>query len=158
MKTDWNILLQGYLSLIWCQDSMSPNNQDKKVSNLLKEFKSKNEETEPLNMGSLLSAAYICFMYPQQAEFETLDFTKISIEKFSVSLGNFGDSKYLCRRIRNSLAHVRFEILNGVFIFKDQKPDGSDKFEATITYKDFGDFLNSFFHEAKKQYFANAKR
>jgi hypothetical protein len=152
-STDWNILLQGYLSLIWCQNSMAPEDQNKKVSDLLLEFQNANEGVNPFNIGSVLSAAYICFMYPQQTEFDNLNFQRISTEKFSITLGNDGDAKYRCRRIRNSLAHARFQIINGLFVFKDQKTNGSDKFEITIKVEHFGAFLNDFFHECKNQYF-----
>ncbi|WP_409526522.1 HEPN family nuclease [Nitrincola sp. MINF-07-Sa-05] len=152
-STDWNVLIQGYLSLMWCQDSIAPENQDKKLSVLLGEFQNKNEGITPLNIGSLLSSAYICFMYPQQTEFENLNFESISADNFSIIYGRDGDAKYRCRRIRNSLAHARFQVSKEMFIFEDQDPRGNDKFKATIKACHFGDFLNNFFHECKNQYF-----
>lgn len=152
-NTDWNILIQSYLSLIWCQKSIAPENQNKKVSELLQEFKSEYEGINPFNIGSMLSAVYICFMYPQQKEFNDLDFGKISTNKFKITNGRSGDSKYICRRVRNSLAHSRFDLKDDLFIFKDRQPNGNDEFEAQIKIEHFGDFLNKFFFECKKQFF-----
>ncbi|GLQ32744.1 hypothetical protein [Litoribrevibacter albus] len=151
--TDWNILIQGYMSLIWCQESTKPENQNKKVSELLSEFQKRNNGVLPLNIGSMLSAAYICFMYPQQSEFDELDFSAIDTSCFSIKLGKKNDSKYICRRIRNSLAHAHFEIFNSSFRFLDQTSQGKDRFEAEIKIKDFGSFLNDFFHISKNQSF-----
>uniref|UniRef100_UPI0013828BED hypothetical protein n=1 Tax=Vibrio sp. V23_P3S9T160 TaxID=1938675 RepID=UPI0013828BED len=103
-STDWNILVQGYQSLIWCQESMKPENKNKKVSELLSEFSKRNKGVPPLNIGSMLSAAYVCFMYPQQRDFSKLNFSAIDTNCFLITSGEKGDSKYICRRIRNSLA------------------------------------------------------
>ena len=153
VSTDWNLLVQGYLSLNWCQESMMPSNQNKSVSSLLSEFKDKNEGISPLNIGSMLSAAYLCLMYPQQSEFQSLNFEKIDSSSFVVTEGTSGNSEYICRRIRNSLAHARFQVSDGIFVFFDQKPNGTDKFKAEIKIESFGKFLNEFFFEAKEQYF-----
>ncbi len=92
-------------------------------------------------------------MYPQQSEFESLDYSSIPTDKFNVTVGKTEGSKYLCRRIRNSLAHAQFQMSNGFFRFEDRNPCGGDKFKAEIEIVHFGDFLNEFFHESKKQHF-----
>ena len=154
-NTDWNILVRGYLSLIWCQKCVDSKNSKKCVAELLEEFEHKYEGVSPLNIGTLISASYICLMYPQQTEFEEMDFATIDIGSFNVTVGNAPDSKYLCRRIRNSLAHARFTINSSddIIIFRDQKPEGTDKFEAKISISKYGDFLNEFFFCAKEQFF-----
>ncbi|GAB0152338.1 HEPN family nuclease [Marinobacterium sp. BA1] len=152
-STNWNVLIQGFLSLIWCQESINPKNQGKQVVELLSEFRAKNEGINPLNIGSMLSAAYLCFMYPQQSEFKKMDFSAVDVSHFNVVQGSSADSKYICRRIRNSLAHARFEITDNGFVFYDVRPDGSDEFKAEIKIEFFGDFLNNFFFEAKSQHF-----
>ncbi|WP_415720603.1 HEPN family nuclease [Photobacterium ganghwense] len=153
VSTDWNLLVQGYLSLNWCQETMKPSNQNKSVSSLLSEFKDKNAGTPPLNLGTMLSAAYLCLMYPQQSEFQNMDFSKIDTSCFIVIEGENGDSKYICRRIRNSLAHARFQIVDDLFVFFDQRTNGKIPFKAEIKIQAFGEFLNSFFFEAKEQHF-----
>lgn len=153
VSTDWNLLVQGYLSLNWCQESMRTSNQNKSVLSLLSEFRNKNDGIPPLNIGSMLSAAYLCLMYPQQSELQKMNFSKIDSSCFVVVQGKSGKSKYICRRIRNSLAHARFKITDGLFVFFDQKPDGTDRFTAEIKIESFGEFLNGFFFEAKSQYF-----
>ena len=71
-------------------------------------------------------------MYPQQSEFESLDYSSIPTDKFNVTVGKTAGSKYLCRRIRNSLAHAQFQMSNGFFRFEDGNPCGGDKFKAEI--------------------------
>ncbi len=156
-KTDWNILLQGYMSLLWCYDSIDPVNEEKKVKDLLSVFKQKYQNVSPLNIGSLLAASYLCFVYPQQSEFNVFNFDSISTDHFKIVVGNEKKSKDICRRIRNSLTHARFNIENKDIVFHDQEPDGSNKFEAKIEIDYFGDFINQFFFAAKNQYFNRGK-
>ncbi len=155
-KTDWNILLQGYLSLLWCQKSCEPKNGNKKLSDFLTDFQRENEDIKPLNIGTMLSAAYLCFMYPQQTEFDTFDFEKIDVKDFKIIKGKTRDTKHLCRRIRNSLAHARFTVDSIKFTFQDWKLDKNnitDEFEVTIDIGGFGEFLNNFFFAAKSNSF-----
>lgn len=153
LQTDWNVLTQGYLSLIWCQESQNPENQNKKVSELLQDFKRRNENIMPLNIGSMLSAAYICFVYPQQKQYEQLNFDNLDISKFKHLLEpkKTYNNKSFLRRIRNSLSHAKFEINADNFIFYDGQ--NTIDFKVTISILEFGIFLNNFFHESKNQFF-----
>lgn len=153
LQTDWNVLIQGYLSLIWCQESQNPKNKDKKVSELLQDFQEHNENIMPFNIGSMLSTAYICFLYPQQRQYEQLNFDKLDISKFNHLLEpkQTYNNKSFLRRIRNSLSHAKFEINANNFIFYDGQ--NTIDFKVTISIPEFGNFLNNFFHESKNQFF-----
>ena len=98
--------------------------------------------------------AYILFVYPQQAEFEATDFSKIDTSRFDVQEGTEANNKQrFCSRIRNSLAHGRFNLRCNDIEFEDQRHGGTDRFRVKIGIKDFGDFINSFMQEVKNQYF-----
>jgi len=133
---------------------MQPDNQEKTLRQLLQEFSVKYSNVSPLNIGSLLMASYILFVYPRQAEFDATDFSKIETSKFVVHQGTANsDKKRFCSRIRNGLTHGRFVITGDEIELCDQKNNGSDQFRSTIRVCDFGDFINGFMHEVKNQHF-----
>jgi hypothetical protein len=111
-----------------------------------------------------MMAAYPLFVYPQQSEFEKMNFAGINTSKFEDISGISARSKYknnlgeynkkFCMRIRNSLAHAKFiiEKESSKIIFMDDDK-GRKFFEARISFTDFGDFISDFYIEAKKQYF-----
>ncbi len=47
-ETDWNLIIQGNISLIWCQWATDPKNRDKIIGQLLDEFQQQYRVT-PLN-------------------------------------------------------------------------------------------------------------
>ncbi len=99
-------------------------------------------------------AAFILFVYPQQTEFEQVDFGRINIDGFHVHEGTpTSNPKRFCSRIRNGLSHGRFRLADGQIELTDQKRDGSDSFCTTISVGKFGDFINQFMLEAKNQHF-----
>lgn len=152
-NTDWNLIVQGNISLIWCQWANDPRNRDKTVGQLLAEFHQR-YTVAPLNIGSLLMASYILFVYPQQAEFENADFARIDTSKFIVSKGTPNtEHKRFCSRIRNGLTHGRFTVNGEQIELCDQKNDGSDPFCTTISVGDFGQFISAFMLEMKNQHF-----
>lgn len=153
-KTDWNIIVQGSISLLWCQWSTKPENMNKSLGQLLDEFRTRYSNVEPFNIGTLLMWAYILFVYPQQAEFDAFDFSRVDTNSFTVHEGTPNtNKKRFCSRIRNALTHGRFAVNADQIELTDQKQDGADKFQTTITIANFGDFINSFMHEAKSQHF-----
>ena len=54
-STDWSLLVQGFMSFTWCEETMRAEHQGRLVSDLLSEFKSKNGGVNPLNIGSMLA-------------------------------------------------------------------------------------------------------
>jgi hypothetical protein len=152
--TDWDIIIKGNISLLWCQWSTNPKNGDKKLSELLKEFHSQYNNIDPLNIGSLLMASYILFVYPQQSEFNSFDFSRVDTNHFTVHQGTSTTNKdRFCSRIRNALAHGRFAVNLDQIELSDQKTNGSDPFRTTILLVHFGEFINNFMDEVKRQHF-----
>jgi len=152
---------------MWCQWAMDEKNWGKTVGQLLKEF-NENEGVKPLNVGTLVMAAYPLFVYPQQTEFEKIDFSQINTSRFTVLTGKptdpTADRKYFCRRIRNAVAHGNFKIVEDQvkdqiefvdYTFDKKSKQPKDFFKATITTLDFGAFINNFMSEVKRQYFQN---
>lgn len=152
--TDWNLIVQGNISLLWCLWSMQPENCEKTLSKLLHEFHSQYSNVKPLNIGSLLMASYILFVYPQQTEFDSIDFSRVDTNSFTVHEGTSKENKQrFCSRIRNGLTHGRFAVNSDQIELTDQRQDGSDPFRTTITVGAFGEFINNFMHEVKRQHF-----
>ncbi len=143
--------MHGNISLLWCQECMSPKNQNRSVGELLAEFSIKYEGVPLLNVGTLIMAAYPLFVYPQQAEFDKVDYNKISTDRFEVRVGTSSNKrKRFCGRIRNSLSHGNFTITDSHILFEDNNREKTDAFSATIKIEDFGKFINNFMFEAKK--------
>jgi len=158
MPTNWNLIVQGNISLLWCQWSMQPENSDKSVGQLLREFHTQYSNVAPLNIGSLLMASYILFVYPQQAEYNNVDFSRIDFTGFQIHEGTpTSEPITFCRRIRNGLTHGRFTLNEDHIELTDKKQDGSDPFRATISFTAFGDFINAFMSEVKNQHFERKK-
>ncbi|MCC5848349.1 MAG: hypothetical protein JJU29_09660 [Verrucomicrobia bacterium] len=157
IKTDWNIVVQSNISLIWCQWALDPTYEKKTIGELLVEFREK-YKIDPLNIGSLIMAAYPLFVFPQQAEFNAINFSEIDLSSFTVTEGtNTTDPKRFCSRIRNSLAHARFKVEQNNISFYDQTKNGGDNFSASISIQRFGSFINEFMLEVKNQFFLNEK-
>lgn len=153
-KTDWDLVIQGNISLLWCEWCLRYENKDKTIGEALKIFSQKYENILPINVGLLLMASYLLFVYPQQTDFDNIDFDKIDINQFDVHEGTpKTDKKRFCSRIRNSLTHSRFGLHGERIEFHDQRNDETDKFRASISIKDFGNFINNFMFEVKDQHF-----
>ena len=103
----------------------------------------KGSSCELINPGLVLAAAYIYFLYPKETAIHRLNLDSLDTSAFR--LDHPMPTKDLLRRLRNSLAHGRFEINDsGRFEFQDQRHDGSDAFRAWIDLRDFGDFVDNF--------------
>ncbi|MGV6938645.1 hypothetical protein ACWA2B_24955 [Paenibacillus sp. CMM36] len=66
-EINWNLILQGNISLLWIQETMKPENKDKKVGELLDTFVNKNKGCSVSNIGSLIMASYLLLVYPKEA-------------------------------------------------------------------------------------------
>jgi HEPN family protein len=154
--TDWNLIIQGNISLLWIQECLDKKNTDKKIGKLLNEFYDKNEKISVLNPGTLFMATYLLFLYPKESEitnFDNIDLTEFNINTKGLKQNNETDKSYLLRRIRNSIAHGNFKIENNQIIFNDNNKSGSNPFKASIQISKFGSFINEFMIKAKENHF-----
>jgi len=157
-QTDWELIIKADISLLWCEFSMRFENHDKCLGQVLCEFARQYAGTYPLNVGTLLMASYILFVYPQQTAFEAIDLAKIDTSGFKVHYGTPArDKRRFCSRIRNSLSHGRFwvEVEKKQIRFRDHRVvkgfNDADEFAATISITDLGEFINRFMLEVKQQ-------
>lgn len=155
--TNWDLIIKGNLSLLWIQETLKPENKSKTVGELRKNFENKNEQTQPLNIGTLFMAAYPLFLYPLESG--NIDTNKIQLSDFKfITKGNKPnnetDNEYLIRRLRNSIAHGNLTMdTNMIIKFEDNNKSKSNPFVAEIHFSKFGEFINQFMFEAKNQHF-----
>lgn len=124
-KRVFNLILQGYVGILWLQESQKTENEQKSIGNLLKDFKTRHENIEPLNLGVLIMTAYLGFVYLKGSKIKSKNLSKINLLKFHIQerKGQWkgeSDNAYLLRRLRNSLAHANFEIKNDMYNCKNQ--------------------------------------
>lgn len=152
-KTDWNLVIQGYLSIIFLQECLIDNNKNKTISELIDEFKNKNEGVSFFNVGVLIQTAYLCFLYVKESEnkvdLSKIDFSKFQIKKSIESVSN----EYIVRKIRNSMAHSNFKLINNNTIEIKDYYNNELNFEAYISISDFGYFVNDYMFLAKDAFF-----
>lgn len=155
--TDWNLIIEGNLSLLWIQETLNPINKNKTIDEVLKEFKVRNKNIDPLNVGTLFMATYLLFLYPRESEFKNIDINSIDISGFEIKIqgskpNNESDNEYLIRRIRNSIAHGNFTIEHNLIIrFEDNNMQNSNPFVTEILLSKFGSFINDFMFTVKEQ-------
>lgn len=166
IKTDWNLIIQGNISLLWNQECLKPENRKKTIEELLSEFRLKYENCGILNCGTLFMATYLLFVYPKEKEFESCDKSNLKTDAFKITDNDYVknkivDSSYIVRRIRNSLAHGNFTIEEDVITFEDWVPNEKelkpDYFKCKIRVGEFGNFINSFMFEIKNQRFGSSR-
>jgi hypothetical protein len=91
---------------------MEPEHQDKLMKDVIEEFKKKFSNVLPLNIGTLLMASYILFVYPQQTEFDAIDFSQINTGKFVVHEGTSSTEKTILQShkewINTRTLHVKW--------------------------------------------------
>lgn len=154
--TDWKLLNQAMIGINWLKEISDEDNANKTSLEILKskEVSLFIKDERVLNVGVLIMATYILFVYPQQKEFDQLDFSKIDISKFNITLqeGNNNDPKALCRRLRNSITHAKFEVLHKdqILKFKDDN-NGTNRIEFEIETVSMGEFIDNFFLEVNRQ-------
>lgn len=157
---DLSIMFQGNLSLLWLQECINPKNENKKVGDLLREFQKGNDDIEIINSSLLLMASYLFFMYPKEKDLEYVDYKLVDTSKFNVleckEKKELRDNYYICRRVRNALAHSNVHIAeNGLITFEDDNRKKTDYFKCTIPRTDFGKFINAFLFGIRDGYFKN---
>ncbi|MEZ7821149.1 MAG: hypothetical protein QMB51_02470 [Patescibacteria group bacterium] len=158
--TDWNLVIQSNISLLWLNECMKKSNQNKKVEDLMKEFQARNENVGILNSGTLMMASYFLFLYPREQEgfdvCQNIDISKFQIIEKGIANKDESQEQYIVRRIRNSLAHGNFIVDNNIIIFADNNKTNTNKFNVNIPFIDFGKFINEFFFKSK-EYSLNEK-
>lgn len=154
--TDWKLVSKGLLGIHWIMESNKAENADLTLINLYNDKFGKDWKGERLlNSGVLMMASYLLFVYPQQADFEKINFSIFDTSKFNIlnQENDNSDNKKFCIRLRNSISHARFIVHEdrNIINFKDNKPDGSDTIEFEIDLIDFGIFIENFAHSVNKQ-------
>ena len=147
--TDWKLISQGLLGIYWIHASNKIENADKTLQELYgKDFNQLWKGERLLNNGVLMMASYLLFVIPQQADFNNIDFSVIDTSKFKIlhQDSDHSDKKKFCRRLRNSIAHVRYTIdsCNNKISFTDCTTQGTDKIEFEIGSVDFVEFIDNF--------------
>jgi len=154
--TDWNLISKGLLGIYWIMECNRIENADRTLIDVYsKQFASKWNNERLLNSGVLMMSSYLLFVYPQQADFENIDFTEIDISNFKIisQESDHADNKKFCRRLRNSISHAHFAVdeTRNIINFKDNRPDGTDKIEFEIGLVEFGEFIDDFAHIVNSQ-------
>ncbi|AJH13659.1 hypothetical protein [Myroides profundi] len=153
--TDWNLIIQGNISLLWIQECLKPENENKTIKDLLNEYRLKNENVTILNPGCLFMAAYLLFLYPKESEIVSTNLSFINTGIFDIiTMGvkspDESKEEYIVRRIRNSLAHGNFEIDDNLVItFEDNNSAKTNLFRTKIRFNQFGELINNFMQESK---------
>ena len=154
--TDWKLINQAAIGINWLKEINEAGNIDKTLRQLIDENEASLflKDERVLNNGVLMMAAYMLFIYPREKEFSSLDFSTIDISAFRITMeeGNNGNPNTLCRRIRNSISHGKFEVkhVQQIIKFRDEYK-GQDKIEFEIHTVDFGNFIDHFILEVDKQ-------
>ncbi len=154
--TDWKLVSKGLLGIYWIMKCNNTENAERTLIDVYsKDFAKEWNGERLLNSGVLMMASYLLFVYPQQADFNTIDFSAIDISKFNIIQedSDNSESKKFCRRLRNSISHSRFVVDEkaNIINFRDEKGDGSDKIEVEIGEVDFGIFIDNFAHTVNRQ-------
>ena len=154
--TDWKLINQAIIGVEWLKEINEASNADKTLRTILKENEERLflKDERPLNTGVLMMAAYLLFVYPREQELLKLDFTSIDISNFNIVYedSNNRNPQQLCRRLRNSISHAKFEIQHqkNMIVFHDDDK-GKNRIDFEIGSVDFGTFINSFILEVNKQ-------
>jgi len=160
--TDWNLVIQADISMLWIQECLKPENSQKTVEELLNEYTKNNENINLINPGLLIMSAYILFVYPKESDTSNFDYSTIDTSGFDIKVGEKRDNNSICRRIRNSLSHANFNIDKyNMITFKDSNTNNkcnNDPFETCIKCEDFGEFVNEIMLKYKDNYFCKHRK
>ena len=160
--TDWNLIIQGNISLIWLQKCLENENNNIPLDKLLKDYKENNENIQLINPGVLMMAAYLLFLYPKESEIIKSDYNDIDFNIFKVHIKGVkrteeSEKQYFTRRIRNSIAHSSWHIQGNNIVFKDENyknQKNKNEFSIEIELPKFGEFINSFMLSLKNNYYS----
>jgi hypothetical protein len=158
--TDWRLINQAIIGINWLKEVNKIENADKTLVQPQRE-KSKllyRENERILNVGVLMMACYIYFVYLREGELATFDFNKVDVSNFKINFQQrkHNTAKKICRRLRNSIAHSKFTVdhENNLIIFSDDK-QGQDRIEFQSGIVELGIFIDNF---VKEVYIQNIAR
>jgi len=157
---DWNLVSDGILAIEWLAETNSVENSNKKILDLWKEkFHPKYPGARLFNNGVLIMASYLLFIYIKENEYINFDYSNINTSEFEIIKEDnpHKTSKSICRRIRNSISHGRFEIKDNIIFFEDSLKDGTDYINFKIGTVNFGEFISNFINEVYSQKIISTK-
>ena len=154
--TDWNLVSKALLGINWITECNKVENIDKTLREVWgKNFAENHNGERLLNTGVLMMAAYILFVYPRENYLDDINFDLISIDDFKIISqdNNNDDSKTLCTRLRNSVAHGNYTVsdVKEEVTFRDERQNGTNKIEFKIHIVKFGKFITNFAFEVNQQ-------
>lgn len=142
-KTDWDIVVKGFITVLWCARSCELSDSSKPFDGVFSDFlKETSFGVLPMNIGTMMMASYLMFVYPRQRELDSLPYQHISIDRFAQGEEAATDKKTFIRRLRNALAHGRWDVEADRICFKDRR------WSASVSAEDFGAFLKQFLQKA----------
>lgn len=154
--TDWNLVSKGWLGIYWIMLSDNGENAKKTMETVYAEHCANNWPHERLlNPGVLMMASYLLFVYPQQADFDNIDYSEIDVSDFKIiaQQNNHSNTKRFCSRLRNSITHARFTVNESTKMinFIDFNQAGQNRIEFEIGFVEFGLFIDKFAHIINEQ-------
>lgn len=154
--TDWNLVSKGWLGIYWIMLSNNGENAKKTMETVYAEHCANDWPHERLlNPGVLMMASYLLFVYPQQADFDNIDYSEIDVSDFKIiaQQNNHSNTEEFCRRLRNSIAHARFSVdeFKQIIYFHDFDWKGNNRIEFEIGFVEFGLFIDKFAHIINEQ-------
>jgi hypothetical protein len=154
-STNWDLVEKGWLGVEWIIRSNDIKNADKTLKDLYGEQIAPNWNGERLfNEGVLMMASYLLFVYPIERDFDKIDPTSLEFSDFTILtdvLNQFQSDKLLfLKRIRNSIAHARYNIKNNVITMSDFNQQHTNNIEFSIGLVNFGIFIQKFAVELRK--------
>ena len=152
--TDWNLVKDGILAIEWLAETSDGENSKKVILDLwLEKFHPKYPGARLFNKGVLMMASYLLFIYIKENEYNKFDYSNIKTNDFQIIKEDkqHKTSKKICRRIRNSISHSRFEIVDTTITFEDSLPNGTDYIKLEIGTVKFGEFISNFLNEVYNQ-------
>lgn len=154
--TDWDLVNKGILGLKWIMESNDLNNADLSLRELHNQkFLNDWGDERLLNSGVLMMSAYLFFVYPQQADFEDINFEAIALPIYNLinAESPIDSNATFCRRLRNSISHGRFAVNHetNIINFKDENHHGNNEIEFEIEIVEFGTFTTNFAQAVNEQ-------
>ena len=153
--TNWDFVEKGWLGVEWIIRSNDAKNSDKTLKDLYFEQIAPNWNGERLfNEGVIMMAAYLLFVYPIERDFNKINLSNLEFSDFTIivdKLNLFQTNKLLfLKKIRNSIAHARYEIKNNIITMSDSNSQNSNNIEFIIGLVNFGIFIQNFSVELRK--------
>ncbi|MCX7835664.1 MAG: hypothetical protein N2450_06295 [bacterium] len=152
-KTYWNLVTDGFASLVWLNISEQLSNSNLPISNALARYKQdidSNHQFSLFNPGILFAYSYIALVYPVVTnKDEFLNNFNLDYREFKI-IKQKDRSKSLLRYLSHSISHGEFILSDDLLITFYCSSADEIEFEAAIKLSDFGKFLNNFVLQAVK--------